>query len=90
MRTQDKKQPAFNDLDPMPFGKHKGEPMQDVPARYLSWLWNQDDFKKQYCKNLSEEDQKKYPVWIIEKIKLANYIWNSRDSLNAEQHEFDL
>lgn len=23
----------------MPFGKHKGEPMQDVPAPYLHWLW---------------------------------------------------
>lgn len=23
----------------MPFGKHKGEPMQDVPASYLHYLW---------------------------------------------------
>lgn len=30
---------ALKDTDPMPFGKHKGEPMQDVPARYLHWLW---------------------------------------------------
>lgn len=29
----------LGDLDPMPFGKHKGVPMQDVPARYLHWLW---------------------------------------------------
>ena len=29
----------MNDLDPMPFGKHKGVPMQDVPASYLHWLW---------------------------------------------------
>ena len=28
------------DTDPMPIGKHKGEPMQDVPARYLHWLWS--------------------------------------------------
>lgn len=27
------------DTDPMPFGKHKHKPMQDVPARYLHWLW---------------------------------------------------
>ena len=27
------------DSDPMPFGKHKGIPMQDVPASYLHWLW---------------------------------------------------
>lgn len=31
--------PGLQDLDPMPFGKHKGEAMQDVPAAYLHWLW---------------------------------------------------
>lgn len=31
----------YDDTDPMPFGKHKGEPMQDVPASYLLWLWDQ-------------------------------------------------
>ncbi len=25
--------------DPMPFGKHKGIPMSDVPASYLHYLW---------------------------------------------------
>lgn len=30
----------MSDLDPMPFGKHKGVPMQDVPASYLHWLWS--------------------------------------------------
>lgn len=29
----------LDDLDPMPFGKHKGIPMQDVPASYLHYLW---------------------------------------------------
>lgn len=29
----------LKDTDPMPFGKHKGRPMSDVPARYLHWLW---------------------------------------------------
>lgn len=38
MRTDQKKYPALTDLDPMPFGKFKGKPMQDVPASYLSWL----------------------------------------------------
>lgn len=36
----------LTDLDPMPFGEHKGKPMQDVPAAYLHYLWasgkNQD------------------------------------------------
>lgn len=30
----------LSDTDPMPFGKFKGKPMQDVPASYLHWLWN--------------------------------------------------
>lgn len=30
----------LNDTDPMPFGKHKGEPMQDVPASYFHYLWH--------------------------------------------------
>ena len=25
--------------DPMPFGKWRGTPMKDVPAKYLFWLW---------------------------------------------------
>lgn len=29
----------LNDDDLMPFGKYKGEMMQDVPADYLHWLW---------------------------------------------------
>lgn len=30
---------SLTDLSPMPFGKHKGMPMQDVPAEYLHWWW---------------------------------------------------
>lgn len=41
MTTADKKKPAYTDLDCMPFGKHKGIPLQDVPASYLIWLWTQ-------------------------------------------------
>lgn len=29
----------LSDTDLMPFGKHKGIPMQDVPAQYLHYLW---------------------------------------------------
>ena len=32
---------GLKDSDPMPFGKHKGEPMQDVPASYMFWLWTE-------------------------------------------------
>lgn len=41
MTSQDKRYPALADLDPMPFGKFKGKPMQDVPATYLRWLKNE-------------------------------------------------
>lgn len=30
----------LHDLSPMPFGKHKETPMQDVPAAYLHYLWH--------------------------------------------------
>lgn len=29
----------LQDDSPMPFGKHKGVPMQDVPVGYLHYLW---------------------------------------------------
>lgn len=32
---------ALTDEDPMPFGKHKGARMADVPAGYLAWLKDQ-------------------------------------------------
>jgi uncharacterized protein (DUF3820 family) len=28
------------DTSPMPFGKHKGTPMANVPAGYLLWLYD--------------------------------------------------
>jgi hypothetical protein len=29
----------LEDGDPMPWGKHAGTPLQDVPASYFNWLW---------------------------------------------------
>ncbi len=46
LRSRAPQQPArapeapLVDLSPMPFGKHKGKPLQDVPASYLLWLWD--------------------------------------------------
>lgn len=31
---------ALNDDSLMPFGKHKGKRLEDVPASYLLWLWD--------------------------------------------------
>lgn len=33
---------TLTDKDPMPFGCHKGIPMEHVPAHYLDWLMGQD------------------------------------------------
>jgi hypothetical protein len=32
----------LTDLDPMPFGKHRDVPMQDVPASYFHFLWTNE------------------------------------------------
>lgn len=29
----------LDDLSPMPWGVHKGKPMQEVPASYFHFLW---------------------------------------------------
>ena len=33
----------------MPFGKYKGEQMQDVPASYLHWLWTNGKNRDPRC-----------------------------------------
>lgn len=35
---------------PLPFGKHKGELICDVPASYLNWLLEQDWFAEKHKK----------------------------------------
>ena len=39
----------LTDLSPMPFGKFKGQPMQDVPASYLHWLWQDGKKSDKLC-----------------------------------------
>jgi hypothetical protein len=43
MKTIEKRHPAFTDDDPMPFGKYKGERLEEVPSEYLHWLWHETD-----------------------------------------------
>ena len=40
----------LGDTDPMPFGKHHGVYMQDVPADYLHWLWNAGKKDDKQCR----------------------------------------
>jgi len=61
----------LSDTDKMPFGKHKGEPMQDVPARYLHWLWtngikdNKESNVGDYIRRNLDELEKEYSdgIW---------------------------
>ena len=39
----------LTDTDLMPFGKHKGLPMMDVPANYLFWLWTNGKEHDKQC-----------------------------------------
>lgn len=39
----------LNDDSPMPFGKHKGNAMQDVPADYLHYLWTSGKRHDKLC-----------------------------------------
>lgn len=39
----------LKDTDPMPFGKYKGQKMQDVPASYLHWLWCEGKKHEKLC-----------------------------------------
>lgn len=85
MTTKDKRQPAFTDTDPMPFGKHRGEPLQDVPARYLAWLWR--DGLREYSQNrpgLTENSTIDMPHALFDKYRLANYIHNSKSAIEQE------
>lgn len=40
---------ALTDTDKMPWGQHRGEPMQDVPASYLHWLWTNGKRENKTC-----------------------------------------
>jgi len=81
MTTNQKRYPALTDTDPMPFGKHKGELMQDVPASYLRWLWEEG------LRPLSKDYGDGPPPGYAERIKLANYIWNSKEAIEQELGE---
>jgi hypothetical protein len=82
MFTENKRYPAFTDTDIMEFGKFKGESLQDVPPKYLAWLWS--DGIKDYSKNFTEHELELTNPVLFTKIKLANYIWNSQDAIAQE------
>jgi uncharacterized protein (DUF3820 family) len=84
MRLQDKRTPCYEDTDPMPFGKHKDEPLSDVPASYLSWLYN--TYRDEGVQDLQFKEIL-YPGTKI-KIQLYNYLHNSKEALQMEFPNF--
>jgi hypothetical protein len=36
----------LEDNSPMPFGLHRGVPMEEVKAKYLLWLWNEGLYRE--------------------------------------------
>ena len=39
----------LNDDSLMPFGKYRNVCLQDVPAAYMHWLWNNGKKTDQFC-----------------------------------------
>lgn len=69
-RRRPMKRPVVKDTDPMPFGQYKGKPMQDVPARYLHYLWTnglkeKDDPVSSYIRERLDALKLEYPdgIW---------------------------
>jgi len=89
MLTKDKRSPAFEDTDKMPFGKHEGKPLSDVPAYYLMWLYKEmlPNYKNFELTTHTSTVQGMTTEETLKRVKLFNYMWNSMDALNEETKE---
>jgi hypothetical protein len=64
-----RRSPAYDDTCQMPFGKHKGELLREVPASYLHWLWKNrpisDRRLENYIFNSLDALRKEHPdgIW---------------------------
>lgn len=38
----------------IPFGKHRGSPIEDVPTSYLEWLTEQDWFVEKFSEGMKQ------------------------------------
>lgn len=56
----------------MPFGKHAGQAMQDVPASYLHWLYHNSEF---YNKQGIEIKEYIEQSWDALKLEDKDLIW---------------
>ena len=74
-------------IDPMPFGKHKGTPMSEVPLTYLNWLWNDGGIRKN--SRFQEEDYHNFPPFLRNGYLVFRYIEDNMDDLQAEDPNLD-
>lgn len=86
MRTSLKRNPTYEDTDQITFGKHRGLPLSDITSSYFRWLWDEGPTLRTYSGMVFREDSKP-PMELYDKVKLANYIWNSQNSLAQELGE---
>ena len=64
----------LTDDSPMPFGKHKGAPMQDVPAAYLDYLHGSIDHQRNHGPGRPSQDA----------LAVLGYCERNRDVLDKE------
>lgn len=84
MTKQDKRYPAFEDTDLMPYGQYGNlRKMEDVPPKYL--LWMKDKLAQDGFDIMPKEELfNKLPKWKQDRYKLYNYIFNCKDALEME------
>jgi len=73
--------PAMEDIATIWFGKHNGESLQDVPASYLAWLYNDSEPP---LREYVGKEVKSGQFTLNKKVMLANYIYNARNGINHE------
>jgi len=63
----------LEDDSPMPYGKHKGQPMEDVPVSYLHWLWEEGGVDE-------KSPVGDYIRWCMDALKMENtdLIWKRK------------
>lgn len=66
------KYPTYRDLDTMPFGKYKGELLQDVPVSYLHWWYHETDADNISLKHYIENSLNAL------KLENTNLIWRMK------------
>lgn len=74
MNLTDKRYPAMDDLDVMPWREYKGIPFKDIPADYLSGL---------FC-GLKSAGR----FITIDRQKIYNYLHNNSEALQQKYPDF--